>query len=171
MVDATCGNGHDTLMLCRLALKNDVGRVYTLDIQACALTKAKKLLSNTLSTELLQRVHLIEGSHETFPAHLQENSVKLIAYNLGYLPGGDKALTTRTDSTLKSLAAAQKLLIEEGFISLTCYPGHPEGLVEETALLEYTAQLPSHLWNCCHHRWLNRQQSPSLLIIQKRKKI
>jgi len=169
VIDATCGNGYDTLTLSKLALKNDSGKVYAIDIQSCAIAKSKDLLINWLPKELLQKVFFVEGSHETFPNHIQENSVKLIAYNLGYLPGGDKALTTRTASTLNSLAAAQKLLMAGGIISITCYPGHPEGLAEESALLQYTEQLSSHLWNCCHHRWLNRLKSPSLLIIQKQK--
>jgi ubiquinone/menaquinone biosynthesis C-methylase UbiE len=109
VIDATCGNGHDTLMLAKLALNNDLGNVYALDIQACAIAKTKELLTHELPMDLLPRVHFIEGSHETFPDQIQEKSVKLIVYNLGYLPGGNKSLTTRTSSTLHSLAAAQKL--------------------------------------------------------------
>ena len=67
MIDATCGNGHDTLMLCRLALKNDCGQVYAIDIQPGAIAKAKQLLAGQLPFEQLQKVHFIEGSHLQMP--------------------------------------------------------------------------------------------------------
>ncbi len=167
-VDATCGNGHDTLFLSKLMLKDGLGKVITMDIQAAAIAKSKELMAKELSTDALQRVYFIHGSHETFPPDLKEGSVKLVAYNLGYLPGGDKNLTTKTHTTLSSIEAAQKLIVPGGIISITCYPGHPEGALEEVALLHYVETLPSHLWNCCHQRWLNRVKAPSLLIIQKR---
>lgn len=166
-IDATSGNGHDALQLCRLALKKDGGRVYALDIQQAAVAKTEDLLSSELPIELLERVSCLKSDHQNFPDEIIENSVKLIVYNLGYLPGGDKTMTTQTDSTLISLTAALRLLCAGGAISITCYPGHAEGLREENALLEYSQQLPPHTYSCCHHRWLNRKDAPSLLIIQK----
>jgi ubiquinone/menaquinone biosynthesis C-methylase UbiE len=160
VIDATCGNGHDTLFLAKIALTSTAGTVYSIDIQPQAIESARKLLHD-------ERVHFIEGSHETFPAEISPESVSLIVYNLGYLPGGDKKKTTMTETTLKSLQEAQKLIKKEGMISITCYPGHEEGKREEEMLLEYCSQLKPWHWTCCHHRWINRSSAPSLLILTK----
>jgi hypothetical protein len=168
VIDGTCGNGHDTLILCQLALSNGAGLVFAFDIQACAIANTKQLLSEKLFPEQFQRVTFINASHQNMPENLQPNAVKLLAYNLGYLPGGDKTLTTQSSGTIASLMAAEALIMPGGIISITCYPGHPAGQIEEEALLQYSRELPPSLWSCCHHRWTNRRQSPSLLIIQKR---
>jgi hypothetical protein len=48
-------------------------------------------------------------------------------FNLGYLPGGDKAITTRSESTLVALSAACRLLSPQGIITIVAYPGHEGG--------------------------------------------
>jgi hypothetical protein len=168
-IDATCGNGHDTLVISQLALTEGSGALWALDIQSEALTNSRSLLERNLPEKLLKRVFFKQACHSLLPAELAESSVKLIVYNLGYRPGGDKAVTTQTETTLKSLQSAEKLLSEGGVISITCYPGHSEGAREESILVSYAAQLPPSLWSCCHHRWLNRRSAPSLLLIQKKK--
>jgi tRNA G37 N-methylase Trm5 len=162
VIDATCGNGHDTLMLAKL----NSARVYAIDIQDKAIQASKEYIKMHLSDMEQSKIQWICASHAAFPAHIPEGSVRLIVYNLGYLPGGDKSLVTRFDTTLQSLENALRLIMPGGCISLTCYPGHPEGAVEEVAVLDFAARLNPAEWSCCHHRWLNRRQSPSLLIIQ-----
>lgn len=158
-IDATCGNGQDTLILSRLA-----GRVYAIDIQPRAIQKTKLYLSEHASDV---NVTLIEGCHSTFPKELTPASAALIIYNLGYLPGGDKKLTTQRETTLLSLKQALVLIKPGGLITLTCYPGHEEGAHEQSFLLPFAANLPPTEWSCCHHQWLNRRKSPSLLVIQR----
>lgn len=153
-IDATCGNGHDTKVLSELCLG-----VIGLDIQEKALESTRKQVGSN--------VQLFLQSHETFPQIAYEVPVKLIVYNLGYLPGGNKNITTIVPSTLKSLEEACKIILPEGMISITCYPGHSEGLLEQKALLEACGELPSVLWSVCHHQWLNRALCPSLIIIRK----
>ncbi len=157
-IDATCGNGKDTLKLASLLTK---GKVIALDIQEAALEKTKDLLSE----ELLTRVTLLKQSHETFPPC--QAPIKLIIYNLGYLPGGDKTLTTHTNSTLISVENAVALIADGGAVSITCYPGHEEGRKEEEALLAFLKVLDPKKWNVCHHRLINRLSAPSLIFIQK----
>lgn len=167
-IDATCGNGWDTLALAKLCLTPSEGKVYAFDIQASAIESTKKLVEQELSTEMNNRIELHQGSHDSFPSWIEHGSVKLIVYNLGYLPGGgNKGLTTLASSTISSLEHALKLIAPGGAISMTCYPGHPEGVVEESRLIAFAAALDPRRWSCCHHRWLNRHQSPSLLLIQR----
>jgi tRNA G37 N-methylase Trm5 len=168
VVDATCGNGYDTLFLAKLALTPETGSVYALDAQSAAIESCRELLRINLPEGLFKKIHFIEGCHSRFPKEILPGSTKLIAYNLGYLPGGDKTKTTRTETTLKSIQQAQIIIRAGGSISVTCYPGHPEGEKEEKAILEYASALDTKLWICCHHRWMNRNKAPSLLFIQKR---
>jgi SAM-dependent methyltransferase len=167
VVDATCGNGHDTLFLSRLVLENDKGLVVGLDIQEQAIKSTELLLTEKLSPELKKRVRIFQQSHEKYPPLVTERSVQLIVYNLGYLPGGNKSVTTQTFTTLESVKNYFNLLSPHGIMSITCYPGHLEGAKEEFSLLQWIAELPFRQWNVCHHRWVNRINSPSLLIIKK----
>lgn len=160
VIDATCGNGRDTLKLCQLALPK--GHVYALDIQKEALEAAKNYL-----LEYLSEIQFILGCHSVFPAEIKPLSVKLIVYNLGYLPGGNKTVTTQLDTTLESLRQAMSLVMPGGAISLTCYPGHAEGAKEEKAILDYVSTLSPQEWSVCHHRWINRHEAPSLLLLQR----
>ncbi len=165
VIDATCGNGHDSFFLANCVLEEEKGSLICLDLQegAIANTKTQLLPSH------LNRTTFHHMSHETFPETCITNYFNLIVYNLGYLPGGDKSLTTLTASTLPSLQNALTLIKSGGMISIMCYPGHAEGAKEETALLTFCKTLPSSKYTLCHHRWLNRPKSPSLILILKNK--
>lgn len=167
VIDATCGNGHDTLLLATLALTTQAGSLYAFDIQPTAIQNTKLRLQSHLSPEQYNRVKFIQRCHSTFPTEIKEGSVRLITYNLGYLPGAEKSLTTITSTTLQSISQALKLLMPEGAISITCYPGHPEGQQEEKAILEFASSLNPKEWLCCHQAWINRLDSPSLLSFIK----
>lgn len=166
VIDATCGKGWDTLALARLALIPNAGMVYGLDIQEAAIAATRARLHAALDPNSFTRVHLYQQSHHHFPEEISAESIRLIVYNLGYLPGGDKSLTTQVDTTLQSLERALALLQGGGCISLTAYPGHREGEKEQRALIDFASALDPTLWSCCHHCWLNRQASPSLMLIQ-----
>lgn len=158
-IDATAGNGHDSSLLFNL-LQN--GKLYVFDIQEEAIQKTKLKISQEKSN---CQVEFICGSHASFPEAIKPESVKLIIYNLGYLPGGDKQITTLTSSTLLSLQNALPLVSNNGVISITLYPGHPEGYKEAEAVLDFAKSLK----NCSieHKTWKSNSTSPSLLLIQK----
>ncbi len=165
VVDATCGNGHDTLQLAHLVPK---GNVFALDIQEEAIVSTQALLKKTLTEAQLSRVQVLKKSHATFPQELLPESVRLIVYNLGYLPGHNKSFTTEVSSTLISLQNALPLILSGGAISMTCYPGHAEGAKEEASLLETCARLDPTSWSVYHHKSINRIAAPSLLLIQRK---
>jgi SAM-dependent methyltransferase len=170
VIDATCGNGHDTLILAQLCADLKGGLVYALDILPRAIELTQKYLHEKLPSVHFQRVRFILGCHSTFPEEIFPESVKLITYNLGYLPGGgDKTLTTTAKTTLESIKKAMLLLQPGGAISITLYPGHPEGQCEEQSVLSLVEKLNPLEWSCSHHQWINRhKKSPHLLFIQKR---
>jgi SAM-dependent methyltransferase len=158
-IDATCGNGHDTLKLAEI-LKNKNGGVIGIDIQPEAIEKTQHLLGE-------YDVELYCQSHADFPLLAKEKPVRLIVYNLGYLPGGNKAVTTMAESTLTSVRKASALIVPGGAVSITCYQGHAEGAKEQQALLQELAEWPREVWNICHHTFPHRLLAPSLFLIQK----
>jgi len=129
-VDATCGNGHDTLHLARLV--GPGGTVIGFDVQAAALRETRNLLASQGLDD--GRVRLIEGCHATMGDYVAPALASVVVFNLGYLPGGDHALTTRADRTLIALDAAAVALRPGGLLMVTCYPGHPEGEREADAV-------------------------------------
>lgn len=161
-IDATCGNGKDALFIALGIIKDQRGTLYCLDIQKEALDTTQKLLLQHITD--LSRVHFIEGSHASLPIN---SPVDLIVYNLGYLPGGNKALTTETSSTLASLQQACQILSSAGLISITCYPGHPEGALEAIAIEAWAQKLDKTAWLVVKSQWLNRSRSPFNIFIKR----
>lgn len=162
-IDATAGNGHDTLILSRI-IKS--GKLYAIDIQAEALEKTKEKINQ--ENPSYEPIVYINASHATFPNTIPLHSVRLIVYNLGYLPGGDKNLTTKTSSTLISLENAIDLLMPGGALSLMLYPGHTEGEIEARAVVEFAKNLPHTNWEITHHTHPENPKSPSFLWIQSK---
>ena len=162
VIDATCGNGKDTLALARLVPQ---GLVFSMDIQHLAVEETCDLLKKNLDSERQERVVLLHQSHEMLPLI---HPVKLIVYNLGYLPKGDKSITTMTATTLKSAAQALDLIEEGGAVSIVCYPGHAEGAREENALVAYASALPQEKFTVYFHQHINRKSAASFLWIVKK---
>lgn len=163
-IDATCGNGKDTLQLAHILAQKGGGAVIGLDVQHIAIARTQALLASHALPGVA--LHLFVSSHEQFPALCQTMPIQLIVYNLGYLPGADKSLTTRCESTLISLQAAMALLSMRGAISLTTYPGHPEGKREHEALLAHLSTLGPQ-WMVWHQQRMGRPNAPNLFLIQR----
>ena len=128
-VDATCGNGYDTLMLSKLSKK-----VFAFDIQKEAIEKTSDLLKKNN----INNVVLINDTHEKIDTYLKDykGKISLVMYNLGYLPGGDKRVTTKHSSTLLSIKKGINTLNKKGIILITCYP-HEEGKKESHEIISY----------------------------------
>ena len=168
IIDATCGNGHDSLILAKAILSETEAFLYCIDLQEKAIQNTKELLKEELPFNLFQRITFFHQSHEVFPPEI--HSCDLIVYNLGYLPGSSHSITTQGLSTLNSLKQGLSILNRGGMISITCYPGHEAGFEEKKALLEYTSSLPPQEYLVCHHQIENRRLAPSLLLIFKKLK-
>lgn len=132
VIDATAGNGHDTLFLAQAV--GPTGRVIAIDIQEAAILSTTNKLQEA---NLLRRVELHQMSHEHIANLAPPSSASVIVFNLGYLPGADHSVITSTESTLKAIAASTQLLKTNGTLAVICYPGHQGGDTEaiETELL------------------------------------
>jgi SAM-dependent methyltransferase len=162
VVDATCGNGHDTLLLAGLV--GPRGRVWSFDINGVALDAVRERLRETSLETVVELVH---DGHERLADHVHE-PLHAIVFNLGFLPGGGSGIITRPETTLAALEQSVKLLLPGGFILLAVYTGHPGGKEEGLAVDSWAADLPSPRFNAWRGCLLNRQaEAPYLLVIEK----
>jgi len=162
VVDATAGNGHDARLLATLALRPNLGRLHLFDIQEQALQKSLQNLHDMP----LEQIETHAISHARMQEVIAPHSCRLIVFNLGYLPGADKSLTTQAETTLQALQASLVCLQPKGLISITCYPGHAEGKKEAEQLLSFCEALDPTKWSVSSHRLLNRENHPYLIFIR-----
>lgn len=128
VIDATVGNGHDTLFLAQLI--GDSGHLYGFDIQPVALAVTRARLAQH---HLLSRTTLLECGHQAMAEMIPENlhgTIKTVMFNLGYLPGNDHTVRTRSTTTLQALESARILLAPGGIIVIVAYTGHAHGREE-----------------------------------------
>lgn len=159
VLDATVGNGNDTLDLARLV--TDKGKVYGFDIQSIAIENTKSLL---IQNQLEDRVILIKDSHENIDKYIFK-PLDFALYNLGYLPKGDKEIKTRPSSTVISVDKTLKLLKDNGILLIVSYIGHPGGLEEMKALERYLKDLDQKQFSVLKNEFINQVNSPPLLYI------
>ncbi len=161
-VDATMGNGHDTLLLCQLV--GEKGQVYAFDVQQQALDNTRALLA---AHNMQERAALYLMGHERME-EVVLSPVRLVIFNLGWLPGSDKQVRTQWPTTLRALEAALRLLRPLGLCVLCVYPGHPEGEEERQQLLACLEGLKPQQYNVLRHQFVNAgSQAPECILIQK----
>ncbi|ABO49617.1 putative rRNA methylase [Desulforamulus reducens MI-1] len=162
-VDGTMGNGHDTLLLAQLV--GSQGKVYAFDIQEQAIDNTRqRLVSQNLFD---QRVKLIHDGHQNIK-HYIEHPIRAAIYNLGYLPGGDHGVITKTETTLIALEHTLNLLSSGGRMVIVVYPGHPGGQQEKEAVEQMVSQLDSLHYKVLKMTLVNRPPSaPGVVLIEK----
>lgn len=160
VVDATCGNGNDTLFL---AINAPKAHIYAFDIQEAAIENTKKKTS-----EYKERIEYICDSHSNLKKYIAY-SMKIDAamFNLGYLPKANHKLTTYNDTTLAAVNAVLDKLQTNGVVSILAYPGHTAGNEEYISLLKYTQELDKHIYTAGWYKLHNHQNAPTLCWIEK----
>ena len=163
VVDATCGNGHDTLAMAKMG----AGKIYAFDVQETAITNTESLL--TKENIPLSNVHLILDSHANMCNYIKEK-VQVIVFNLGYLPSANKSIITSSESTITAVKEAMKLLKKDGLICISMYSGHPGGQEEKQSLLDFAESLDERTWHTAYINMRNQRKNPPeiLLITLKR---
>ncbi len=154
-VDATMGNGHDTLFLCRLA--GQKGHIYAFDIQPDALSNTRALLEKE---NMLDRVSLILDSHVHMGKYLEPESADAVLFNCGYLPGGDHHLATRPETTVQAIHAGLRLLKSGGALSLCLYSGGDTGFEEKDAVLRHLKELDPSRYTVIVQEYYNHPNHP-----------
>lgn len=167
-VDATAGNGRDTLFLAAGVGKK--GRVWAFDVQETALAATRKRLE-TEGPELLPRVSLMHAGHEAaakmLPAGIAGH-LWAVTFNLGYLPGSDKRIVTQTATTLEALVFFASALAVGGVISVHAYLGHEGGRDEGGAAGRWFAALPWETWRVAEYAFRNKQWNQETLFLAEK---
>ncbi|PSQ95141.1 MAG: hypothetical protein BRD55_11495 [Bacteroidetes bacterium SW_9_63_38] len=166
-VDATIGNGHDTLVLAQAVGAN--GRVHGFDVQAPALEQTRARVRAEGGSD---RVSLHRVSHEHMGRYVPDavhGAVDAVTFNVGYLPGSESNLTTTPETTLPALDTALALLRPGGIITAVLYTGHEGGAVEAEAVHEWAAGLTQERAEVLSYRFVNQTNAPPrLLAIEKK---
>lgn len=161
-LDATCGNGKDSLFLAECVGRE--GKVYAFDIQEKAILNTRILLKKH---NFQDRVLVFQESHTQIIERIKE-PLKAAVFNLGYLPGGDQALITRPETTIKALQGVLSLLLAGGIVSIVIYSGHPGGQEEKEALQKFLADLDQNKHTALHYSFINQVNNPpELFLIEK----
>ena len=161
-IDATAGNGHDTLFLAQRVGKE--GRVFAFDLQQKGIIKTTNLLEEN---NLISQVTLVHECHSKLSLKILpelKGRIQAITFNLGYLPGGDKEIITKPESTVSALQTAYDYLSLDGIISLIAYRGHSGGQLEYEQIKKLISE-KNWSFRCPQENL--RQKSPVLYLINK----
>ncbi|NEU30008.1 methyltransferase domain-containing protein [bacterium LRH843] len=165
-VDCTVGNGHDTIFLATLV--QEEGHVYGFDIQEEAISKTKERLLH----ENITNVTLFHSGHENASSCIpseNHNKVKAAIFNLGYLPGGDKSIVTRSTSTIAAIQSLLGMMQKGGMIVVVIYHGHAEGQIEKDDIVAYVKQIDQRTAHVLKYEFINQaNQPPFIICIEKR---
>jgi tRNA1(Val) A37 N6-methylase TrmN6 len=170
VVDATAGNGHDSIFLAERVLPG--GRVFTFDLQAQAMEKTRENLAKNVTIQQLAEVSLFQAGHERMAELLPREArgrLRAVMFNFGYLPGGDKKIITREETSLAAVRIALEWLAEDGVMTVVLYPGHDGGREEASAVACLIASLPSMEFEAQRVGFINfRPTTPYCIAVRRR---
>ena len=158
--DFTMGNGHDTEFLSKTVGEN--GKVYAFDIQEMAVNSTR---ANLEKAECPQNYTLIHDSHHNCKSYI-DVKIKAGMFNLGYLPGGNKNITTMRETTMPAIEAAISMLDRDAILCIAIYPGHEEGDLEGKMVTEYLSGLDRFTYSIAQIKIINSPTSPYFMIVE-----
>ncbi len=161
-VDFTMGNGHDTEFLSKTVGPD--GHVFAFDVQEMALASTAEHLRESGCPD---NYTLILDSHHNVKKYV-DVPIKAGMFNLGYLPGSDKSVTTMRATTLPAIEAAISLMDRDAIILIAVYPGHAEGEAEGKMICEYLSTLSRYKLCCTQIRILNSPTSPFFILVENK---
>lgn len=165
VIDATCGNGNDTIFLAKLV--GESGKVFAFDIQDNAIkTTSDKLKENSL----INRVNLIKDSHVNLSKYVN-SMVKAVVFNLGYLPNSDRKIVTEPENTIAAIKNSLHLLQSNGLLTVVCYLTHNGGMQEFNSLSHFFKVLNKENREKVIQVTYTDINAPVIFIIQKKDKI
>ncbi|MFB1051412.1 class I SAM-dependent methyltransferase [Paraliobacillus sp. JSM ZJ581] len=165
-IDATCGNGNDTVILSQAVGSN--GKVLAFDVQKQAIEATKKRLFQYQLTN----VELILDGHQHVEQYIPEERKQKLAgaiFNLGYLPRSDKQVITKPFTTITAIDAIAANLKCGGTIVCVVYYGHPGGEQEKQALLNHLATFDQDHFRVLHYGFINQKNNPPFILAIEKK--
>ena len=158
--DFTMGNGHDTEFLSKTV--GESGKVFAFDIQEMAVNLTRQ---NLEKAECPKNYTLIHDSHHNAAKYI-DGKIKAGMFNLGYLPGGDKNITTMRETTMPAIEAAISMLDRDAILCIAIYPGHEEGDLEGKMVTEYLSGLDRFTYSIAQIKIINSPTSPYFMIVE-----
>lgn len=162
-IDATCGNGNDTLFLAGIC--DSDGMIFSFDIQEEALAKAETLLAEN---DITQSVMLLNSGHENMEKIIKPR-VDVVMFNLGFLPKSESQICTKPETTNPALKSASKLVRAGGIITVLCYPGTDEGKVETNEVKIWLDGLNNNEFSVSEYLSENPDETTPLLYLLVKK--
>jgi len=162
-IDATAGNGYDTLFIAKMLKQN--GSLFSFDISYQAVGNTKKLLEeNNIS---INNVNIINDSHENIDKYIGQNKIKAAIFNLGYRPHSDKTVKTMPASTILALGKILYRLECGGAVIICSYTGH-DGGEEDEQVFKYLCGMENKTYEISKTEMISRKHSPVLYLIIKK---
>ncbi|HHW49279.1 MAG TPA: SAM-dependent methyltransferase [Clostridiaceae bacterium] len=158
VIDATAGNGNDTVFLASLV--GEGGRVYSFDIQDQAISNTYK---KVVERNYQDRVKIIKDGHQNLDLYVKEK-VKAVMFNLGYLPGGYHSIATRGETTAEAVGKAMELLVVNGIISIVVYYGGDSGFEEKDYLMKFFSGIDSKQFSVAKTEFVNQANCPPIFV-------
>lgn len=166
VIDATCGNGNDTLLLSTLV--EETGNVYACDIQEQAINETKQIIQK----HKRNNVSFVLDSHANLSEHLPasvKGNLATAIFNLGYLPKSDKKIITQPTSTIKAITQLLPYLKKGGRLVLVIYHGHAGGESEKDAVLKLAEELDQQQYQVLQYQFINQQNTPPFVVAIEKK--
>lgn len=157
-VDATAGNGHDTVFLAELVGPD--GYVYSFDVQKEAVDAT---LLRVLDHAYEDRVRVLHRGHETVDEFI-DKEIGAAIFNLGYLPGSDHSIVTKANTTVQAIEKLLKLLKVGGMLVLVIYHGHEGGKEERDEVIRFVSSLPQKYVHVLRYEFINQKNDPPFII-------
>lgn len=154
VIDATMGNGFDTIFLAQLTKK-----VYSFDVQEAAIVSTQeKLVENKLEAQLI-----LDG-HENVDKYV-DKVVKAAIFNLGYLPKSDKSIITKPSTTLTALRKILTMMKKGSRLAIMVYYGHIGGSEEKASVENFVENLEQKEYQVMKYGAMNQKNTPPFLIM------
>ena len=159
-VDATCGNGGDTVFLYSLG-----GQVLAMDLQPAAcestLTRLEQMDADP------DRCQVVCDSHANLLDYVQPGTADAVMFNFGWLPGADHSTYSTAESSIPALEAALTALRPGGLLSAVLYSGKVIGSDEKQAILTWLRSLPLTRYTvlvCDFANWADTAPLPCFVL-------
>jgi len=124
----------------------------------------KSTENKLIQLNLRDRAELIQDGHQNMDKYVN-SEVKVVMFNLGYLPKGDHNIGTRWETTIEAIKKSMNLLKVNGIISIVVYYGGDSGFEEKEHVLEYIKTIDNKKYTVMMTEFVNQINCPPILVL------
>ncbi|MBM4075591.1 MAG: SAM-dependent methyltransferase, partial [Planctomycetes bacterium] len=112
------------------------GRVFSIDVQVIAIERTRSLLGPNRQNHVDLRLSDHANLASIVPCD-HHGRIAAIMFNLGFLPGSDRLVTTQANSTIQCLQSALQMVKPNGIVTVIAYRGHSGGKEEYRSIQQF----------------------------------